>query len=190
MGSLLQAEPRVARVGDGNAADVWKTERRQLQAMGAGSSPGSDWAGAVRAATGAAGPPASTGQHCASALIAFLWLFYYCVIIYFFLFVIDDFSSAILLGLPKCHESLSPSLRRLCETEGGESNAIRFPTPLHHLFSFGERRECVGCCPQITQHTPGRARSLISALHPRSCHVVRRMARTLWSLSSAQHFCL
>lgn len=72
MGSLLQAEPRVARVGDGNAADVWKTERRQLQAMGAGSSPGSDWAGAVRAATGAAGPPASTGQHCASALIAFL----------------------------------------------------------------------------------------------------------------------
>lgn len=48
----------------------------------------------------------------------------------------------------------------------------------------------VGCCPQITQLTPGRARALLAALHPRSCHVVRRMARTLWSLSSAQHFCL
>lgn len=37
--------------GDGNAADVWKTERRRLQEMGAGSG-----AGAVRPAAEAVGP--------------------------------------------------------------------------------------------------------------------------------------
>lgn len=109
--------------------------------------------------------------------------------------------------LSECLEVICPLLCAvqdgLCVTEQEEPAAIRFPTQVPHLFhSWGQEGICCSSA-KICSH-PARARRSgqgraprgaaltlrLPSLLPWTCHVVRGMPRTLWSLSSTQYFCL
>lgn len=85
------------------------------------------------------------------------------------------------------------SPRREGSAAGGFPAQVARPSPV--LGQEGSSAGAGGCSRPVVpggagRERPGRAHPRLSPPAPGTCHVSRRMPRTLWSLSSAQYFCL